>query len=666
LGRFERIVTDPLANCKKYIRRLICSCRVDCGYNTKEVRLWKTELIPGIFKVTIRTISVNEFKSVDKVTLEGKDDMSNCLDIAEVMLLLIDLHSKVILANKKTCEILQYQQDEVIGKNWFDVFVPRAIRCEAKALTAKLLAGKTEVVLYREEPVLTKYGEQMIIGWHITAAKNQVGKITGIVLLGRDITKIKPTELHLRERIKELDCLYSISRILERPEATLGEICREAPNLICRAWQYPEITCAEININNTRFKTQNFRKTDWCLSSYIRVNGVEAGEVVVCYLEDREERDEGPFLKEERLLLDGIAEQLGRVAEHLSAEESLRKSERLYHSLFDNISDGVMVHDLGGNIIMVNPAMAQLTGYAVDELTKMKRSKVFTVLDSDAMQGAKGRQLENDTKAKRQRRESKIIRKDGEERIVQEVDTIQTSAEQAAVVHTVVRDITWEKQTSENIRAYATQIIDAQERERQRIARDLHDETVQGLVSLGMDIDSLIKDRGQLSEKAVKYLVGLRERTEDLLKATRYLCRDLRPAVLEELGLYKALEWLIYDLTDQSEIDARFEAQGSPRRLSPDKELAVFRVAQEALRNVIRHARATMVIVKLEFGSDRVKLLISDNGQGFELPEATDDFVHYGKMGLMGMVERARLVGGTLAVLPKLNQGTTVTLEIPT
>jgi len=656
LGRFERIVTNPLATCRKYIRRLIGSCRVDCGYNTKEVRLWKTELIPGIFKVTIRTISVNEFKSVDKITLEGKDDISNCLDIAGVMLLLIDLHSKVILANKKTCEILQCQQDEVIGKNWFDVFVPTAIRCEAKALTVKLLAGRTEVILYREEPVLTKYGEQMIIGWHITAARNQVGKITGVVLLGRDITEIKHTELHLRERIKELDCLYSISRIFERPEATLGEIYREAPNIICRAWQYPEITCSEININNTRFKTQNFRRTDWCLSSYIRVNGVGVGEVVVCYLEDREERDEGPFLKEERLLLDGIAEQLGRVTEHLSGEESLRKSEKLYHSLFDNISDGVMVHDLGDNIIMVNPAMAQLTGYAVDELTRMKRSEVFTVLDSNAMPDAKGRQ----------RRESKIIRKDGEERIVQEVDTLLTSAEQAAVVHTVVRDITREKHTSENIRAYATQIIDAQERERQRIARDLHDETIQGLVSLGMDIDSLIKDREQLSEKTVKYLVRLRERTKDMLKAARYLCRALRPAVLEELGLYKALEWLIDDLTDQSEIDARFEAQGSRRRLSPDKELAAFRVAQEALRNVIRHARATMVIVKLEFGSDRVKLLISDNGQGFELPEATDDFVHYGKMGLMGMVERARLLGGTLTVLPKLNQGTTVTLEIPT
>ncbi len=328
--------------------------------------------------------------------------------------------------------------------------------------------------------------------------------------------------------------------------------------------------------------------------------------------------------------------------------------------LFNNISEN--------NIIMVNPAMVQITGYTLDELTKMKASDLFSVLSYKVKASSRASKLQNRIETMKQPYDSRIIREDGDERIIQIVDSLlpNASAEQYLLIHTVVRDVTKERQASENIRAYATRVIDVEERERQHIARELHDETVQSLASLGMDIDLLLKNERQLSRKAIECLVELRERTNDLLKGVRYMCRSLRPLVLEELGLCKALQWLASEVRDQSSIDVQFEVLGSSRVLSPEKDLTLFRISQEAINNVMRHAQATMVRVKLEFGLEHVKLVICDNGQGFELPEPNTDFANSQRMGLMGMRERARLLGGSLVVLSRLGEGTTVTLELAT
>jgi len=214
------------------------------------------------------------------------------------------------------------------------------------------------------------------------------------------------------------------------------------------------------------------------------------------------------------------------------------------------------------------------------------------------------------------------------------------------------------------LRAYASRAILAQEEERKRVARELHDDTAQALASLGMDIDSLARAKGRGSGEVSKRLEELRDRTSDILRGVRFLSQALRPPMLEDLGLLAALQGLTDDLLGQQEIRAVFEVQGIPRRLSSDIELAVFRIAQEALSNVGKHAKANECVLIVKFNPEKIELRINDNGQGFEVPAVVDDFVYSGKLGLTGMRERAKLIDGTLDISSQPSRGTTVVLVV--
>ena len=132
----------------------------------------------------------------------------------------------------------------------------------------------------------------------------------------------------LRERIKELNCLYNISRLREKPDILLEEILLGTINVIPPAWQYPEITCARVVFEDQEIRTKKFRETSWKMAEEVKANRRAIGTIEVFYMEERPHRDEGPFLREERHLLNVIAERLGRIIERWRAEEMLKKKER--------------------------------------------------------------------------------------------------------------------------------------------------------------------------------------------------------------------------------------------------------------------------------------------------------------------------------------------------
>jgi PAS domain S-box-containing protein len=149
----------------------------------------------------------------------------------------------------------------------------------------------------------------------------------------------------LDERVKELNCLFEISRLVETKERSLEEILRGIADLIPPAWQYPEITCAKITIDGTELKTQNYAETNWQQVSDVTVHGVPIGKLVAGYLEERPENDEGPFQKEERILLDAIAERVGRIIERKRARDAVLKSEEKFRELMVNMHSGVAVYE---------------------------------------------------------------------------------------------------------------------------------------------------------------------------------------------------------------------------------------------------------------------------------------------------------------------------------
>ena len=209
----------------------------------------------------------------------------------------------------------------------------------------------------------------------------------------------------------------------------------------------------------------------------------------------------------------------------------------------------------------------------------------------------------------------------------------------------------------QNMEYYMKQVTRAHEDERLRISRGLHDDTAQALATLSRGLDSLITGEKKLMKPVIERLEKLHEMADSALEGVRRFSQDLRPSILDDLGLVPALEWLITDLEKGYGMATKVAVTGSRRRLTPEKELTVFRIAQEVLSNVRRHSQASTVEMTLDFGADALTLIISDNGQGFNMPQRTSDLALSGKLDIIGMRERARLIGGTLIVQPELGGG---------
>ncbi len=211
---------------------------------------------------------------------------------------------------------------------------------------------------------------------------------------------------------------------------------------------------------------------------------------------------------------------------------------------------------------------------------------------------------------------------------------------------------------------FLSQTIDVQERERQYLARELHDESAQLLVDLSHDVDELLEDAASTTDAYKEKLRRLRAGIDEVLEGTRRFIRGLRPPLLEEMGLGPALQWLAEELREEEGIEVEVDVQDEGKRLSEVQELTVFRIAQEALNNVRKHSGAHRAALHLEVTGDKARLRIEDSGAGFKVP-AQDELINAGKFGLIGIRERARLAGGQAKVESTVGKGTVITVEIP-
>ncbi len=213
---------------------------------------------------------------------------------------------------------------------------------------------------------------------------------------------------------------------------------------------------------------------------------------------------------------------------------------------------------------------------------------------------------------------------------------------------------------------YIAAMTRAQEEERLRLARELHDEAIQDLVILAQRIQMLELTLPAIEDmrSAREQLHALSDMVRQTLRRIRRLIQDLRPLYLEELGLVPALEVLVQSTAAEG-LEISLDVSGEERRLPPEVELAVYRIAQAALSNVVRHARARHARLHLEFGPEGVTLTVEDDGQGFEPPEFPGELALRGHFGLMGMYERAARLGGHFSIRSAPGQGTRIVVFLP-
>ncbi len=217
-------------------------------------------------------------------------------------------------------------------------------------------------------------------------------------------------------------------------------------------------------------------------------------------------------------------------------------------------------------------------------------------------------------------------------------------------------------QAQEALENYVRLATDAQEEERKRLARELHDDTIQTLVIAKTELDALAVEKPAPAAVTAR-LKDANARLVAAIDDMRRFSRALRPSLLDDLGLVHAIDWLVGDLGVRTGIDAQLHTSGEPRRLDQKDELALFRIVQEALHNVERHAAAKAVEVRIHFGRD-VSATIADDGRGFDTSEAFDDRHSSTGLGLLGMRERAKLAGAALSIKSRPSSGTRVTVTL--
>ena len=360
------------------------------------------------------------------------------------------------------------------------------------------------------------------------------------------------------------------------------------------------------------------------------------------------------------------------ISERQESERALRRSEERYRATFDQAAVGVGQIAFDGTFERVNPRLCELLGYPADELLKVKVTDI-THPDDVTRTAQLVRKLsaqERDFFAI----EKRYLRKDGG--LIWALSTVSLMRDREGRPQSliaIVEDISVQKeaqralgQREAELRALTARLNAAREEEAKRIARELHDELGQVLTAITMamaDAQRQLADRnGTLpADEMQRHLASMRALLDQAMATTRRVCTELRPALLDELGLVPALERQACDFEARTGVSCRIKVPERPAEIGGDVATALFRILQELLTNVARHGHATEVTVDLTTSGEEICLTVQDNGRGVTEAEASKS----SGLGLVGIRERALALGGRVSFEGAEGDGTRVRVVVP-
>lgn len=365
-----------------------------------------------------------------------------------------------------------------------------------------------------------------------------------------------------------------------------------------------------------------------------------------------------------------VGEIFAAAVERKRSEAALRQAEQKYRDIFENAGEGIFQSTPDGRYIEANPALARMYGFdSPKELIHSCRDISRDVYVDPARREEFKQQIEEEGAVRGF--EHEVFRRDGSKLWIS-VDAHSVQSGQGAIKYYegTARDITKRKAaeeelkaTTEQLRALSESLRKAKEEEGIRIARELHDELGSNLTSLKWSLLGLNRVKSKTSQavsnehEKITELVGLVDST---INTVRRISSELRPSVLDDLGLISAVEWHTLQFQENSGIVSSFESNVEHVELNREQSTTVFRIFQEAMTNILRHAQATKVNILIEEEDDQFVVEIKDNGKGI-----TDDKLAVGSLGLLGMHERAHSIGGTVEITGSAGKGTLVTVRLP-
>jgi PAS domain S-box-containing protein len=356
---------------------------------------------------------------------------------------------------------------------------------------------------------------------------------------------------------------------------------------------------------------------------------------------------------------------IGATLERKDAQAATLESERRFRSLFGQASIGIALETMDGRIIEVNPAFCAMLGYSQEELRASSCANISHPED-EKIERVLFEELRLGMRAS-YRIEKRFFRKDGSQIWGQvSVSLLNTHSESAPLVIGMISDVTAQKmaeaslhQRDRELQQLAGRLIEAQEEERSRISRELHDDIGQrvSLLTNEVEMAGRLKPAAQ-QQRAATIFPNLHKELSAIATDIHELSHELHSSRLEYCGLKVALTDLCTKYSNNHNLDIELQTESVDANLPPDISLCLFRVAQEALTNVLKHGETKRVLVNVVSDADRVRLTVKDFGVGFASSNQSEG------IGIISMRERLRLCGGMLSVKSAVNKGTEVAAEI--
>ena len=547
---------------------------------------------------------------------------------------------------------------DLIGKSHYEVFPDLPDRW--KEVHKRILAGAVERC--EEDPYISSDGSTGWLQWESLPWRKGNGEIGGLILFTQVITARKRAEEALRASEERFAKIFNLSPfrmgILRIRDGVVLEVND--------SWTRDTGFSRNEIINQPIFTLSS--SMDDGLADKLREVLTARKPVIDTEVRFRTKDGRAMIANTSAVIIDLDGEPCylwaaNDITERKHAEEALQASESRFSIAFNSNPMLASISMLeGGRFLAVNDSFVALTGYSREEAVG------HTALELNLWPNPEDRRQVMD-KLKKETRvrdfEASIRLKNGEERVLLlSIEKIELDG-QLCLLH-VADDITLRKRAEQALRALSARLHSAREEEGTRIAREIHDELGGALTGLKWDLEKIDRTLNSLANglqlAEVRNRIGsMTTLIETTINTVRRIAAELRPGVLDDLGLVAAIEWQIEQFQSRSGLKCHWTSNANEIELDREKATAVFRILQEILTNVLRHARASNLYVKLGRSKHYFELEVKDDGQGITESQRMNSR----SLGLLGMKERALLVGGEVRVTGREGAGTTVVVRIP-
>lgn len=575
---------------------------------------------------------------------------------------MLDREMRYLQVSDRWCTDYRVASSELLGRSHYEVFPDIPERW--KAVHRRCLAG--EALREEEDCWERESGGAIWLRWEIRPWGDRNGLPEGLLIFTEDISERKNEELELRKFVSLADnsaefigmCdmnlmpfyanqaamrivgLDSLEQVLRTP---VPEFFFSEDQGFITGELFPRVVRegrAEVEIRFRHFKTG---QPLWMIYN-------------VFYIKDAAGRPVG------------LATVSRNITERKRAEDELRDREATIRTLLETAAQAILAVDVKGDIVIANRMAGEMFGYTRDELAG-RSLEILLPERLRSRHAAHRATFASSTKARPMGTGLELVgmRKDGSEFPIEvSLSHVQTGGGALAV--SFVSDITARKraemvlqESEQQLRALSGSLITAQEDERRRLSRELHDDITQQLAFLSIELGKLTGKESELSGDTSGRIRGLQEQTLRISAEVRRLSHGLHPSVIEDFGLSIALEEFCAEYAKAQGVTVQFEGFVDDSQLGRTGATTLYRIVQESLRNAVIHGRATQVLVELTTGGESIHLRVQDNGSGF----VTDGIRTRTSLGIISMRERIRLVHGELSVSSQPGQGTELTARVP-